>query len=83
MQEEVSAAAETSDAFSDETLKEYAVFQHEKQAEMKELLGGVADGQIEMYKKVRLHRLNLGVVAIVRVILTHVCLLCLTFPGNG
>lgn len=53
MQEEVSAAAETSDAFSDETLKEYAIFQHEKRAEMKEDLGAVADGQIEMYKKVR------------------------------
>jgi sorting nexin-4 len=51
MQEEVSAAAETSDAFSDETLKEHAVFQHAKQAEMKEMLSAVADGQIEMYKK--------------------------------
>lgn len=53
MQEEVTAASETSDAFSDETLKEYTVFQHEKQAEMKEMLSAVADGQIELYKKVR------------------------------
>lgn len=51
MQEEVSTAAETSDAFSDETLKEHVVFQHAKQAEMKEMLSAVADGQIEMYKK--------------------------------
>ena len=51
MQDEVSAAAETLDAFSDETLKEHAVFQHAKQAEMKEMLSTVADGQIEMYKK--------------------------------
>lgn len=54
MQEEVSTAAETSDAFSDETLKEHAVFQHAKQAEMKEMLSAVADGQIEMYQKARL-----------------------------
>jgi len=51
MQDEVSAAAETLDAFSDETLKEHAVFQHAKQAEMKDMLSTVADGQIEMYKK--------------------------------
>jgi sorting nexin-4 len=48
----VTTASETSDAFSDETLKEYAVFQYAKQAEMKELLGTVADGQIETYRKV-------------------------------
>lgn len=53
MQDEVTAASETSEAFSDETLKEYTVFQHAKQAEMKEMLADVADGQIEMYKKVR------------------------------
>ncbi|KAF8313840.1 lipid binding protein [Clavulina sp. PMI_390] len=51
MQDEVSTAAETSDAFSDETLKEYLIFQHEKQAEMKDALGAVVDGQIEMYRK--------------------------------
>lgn len=58
MQEEVTAASETSDAFSDETLKEYTVFQHEKQAEMKEMLSAVADGQIELYKKVRFPQPN-------------------------
>jgi len=51
LQEAVTTASETSDAFSDETLKEYAVFQYAKQAEMKELLGIVADGQIETYRK--------------------------------
>lgn len=53
MQEEVTIASETSDAFSDETLKEHAVFQFAKQAEMKEMLSNVADGQIEMYREVR------------------------------
>lgn len=52
MQEEVTSASETSEAFSDETLKEHKIFQHAKQAEMKEALADVADGQIEMYKKV-------------------------------
>jgi len=51
LQEAVTTAAETSDAFSDETLKEYTVFQYAKQAEMKVLLGSVADGQIETYRK--------------------------------
>ena len=45
-------AHETSDAFSDETLREQAVFQVAKQAEMKEALGNLADGQIEFYKSV-------------------------------
>lgn len=43
-------ANEVSDAFSDETLKEHAIFQHARRAEMKEMLGNLADGQIEMYK---------------------------------
>ena len=48
----MTTASETSDAFSDETLKEYTVFQYAKEAEMKNLLGSVADGQIETYRKV-------------------------------
>lgn len=48
---EVTAAHETSDAFSAETLKEQAVFEHAKRAEMKEILGEMADGQIEMYRQ--------------------------------
>jgi sorting nexin-4 len=48
----VTTAHETSDAFSDETLREQAVFQYAKQAEMKEMLGSLADGEIEFYKSV-------------------------------
>ncbi|KIY69162.1 hypothetical protein CYLTODRAFT_420980 [Cylindrobasidium torrendii FP15055 ss-10] len=50
LQEAVTTAHETSDAFSDETLREQAIFQFAKQAEMKEMLGNLADGQIEFYK---------------------------------
>ncbi|KAF8167665.1 lipid binding protein [Crassisporium funariophilum] len=50
LQDAVTTAHETSDAFSDETLREQAVFQFSKEAEMKEMLGNVADGQIEFYK---------------------------------
>jgi hypothetical protein len=49
----VTTAHETSDAFSDETLREQAVFQRAKEAEMKEMLGNFAEGQIEFYKAVR------------------------------
>jgi len=50
LQDAVTTAHETSDAFSDETLREQAVFQFSKEAEMKEMLGSLADGQIEFYK---------------------------------
>ncbi|KAJ7040414.1 nexin sorting protein [Mycena alexandri] len=50
LQDAVTTAHETSDAFSDETLREQAIFQYAKQAEMKEMLGNLADGQIEFYK---------------------------------
>ncbi|KAJ3993251.1 hypothetical protein F5050DRAFT_1810697, partial [Lentinula boryana] len=50
LQDAVTTAHETSDAFSDETLREQHVFQHAKEAEMKEMLGNLADGQIEFYK---------------------------------
>jgi sorting nexin-4 len=46
----VTTAHETSDAFSDETLREQSVFQYAKEAEMKEMLGALADGQVEFYK---------------------------------
>jgi sorting nexin-4 len=52
LEEAVTTAHETSDAFSDETLREQAVFQYAKDAEMKESLGALADGQIEFYKSV-------------------------------
>ncbi|KJA25786.1 hypothetical protein HYPSUDRAFT_85088 [Hypholoma sublateritium FD-334 SS-4] len=50
LQDAVTTAHETSDAFSDETLREQAVFQYSKETEMKEMLGNLADGQIEFYK---------------------------------
>jgi sorting nexin-4 len=53
LQDAVTTAHETSDAFSDETLREQAVFQYAKEAEMKEILENLADGQIEFYKAVR------------------------------
>jgi sorting nexin-4 len=53
LQDAVTTAHETSDAFSDETLREQTIFQHSKEAEMKEMLGNFADGQIEFYKTVR------------------------------
>jgi sorting nexin-4 len=52
LQDAVTTAHETSDAFSDETLREQAIFQHAKEAEMKEMLSNLADGQIEFYKAV-------------------------------
>ncbi|KAI0082098.1 hypothetical protein K474DRAFT_1633989 [Panus rudis PR-1116 ss-1] len=50
LQDAVQTAHETLDAFSDETLREQTVFQYAKEAEMKEMLGNLADGQIEFYK---------------------------------
>ncbi|KAI0756842.1 hypothetical protein C8Q80DRAFT_1130766 [Daedaleopsis nitida] len=50
LQDAVQTAHETSDAFSDETLREQKIFQRAKEAEMKEMLGNYADGQIEFYK---------------------------------
>ncbi|RSH86720.1 intercellular trafficking and secretion [Apiotrichum porosum] len=51
LQEAVTTAHETSDAFSDEVLKEHAVFELNKQQEMKEMLGRYADGQVEMLQR--------------------------------
>ncbi|RDX51035.1 hypothetical protein OH76DRAFT_1436058 [Lentinus brumalis] len=50
LQDAVQTAHETSDAFSDETLREQKIFQMAKEAEVKEVLGNYADGQIEFYK---------------------------------
>lgn len=50
LQDAVTTAHETSDAFSDETLREQTVFQYAKESEMKEMLGNLAEGQIEFYK---------------------------------
>lgn len=51
LQDAVISAQDASQAFNDEVLNEHAVFQLAKRAEMKELLGGLADGQITMYEK--------------------------------
>ncbi|PIL31809.1 hypothetical protein GSI_06513 [Ganoderma sinense ZZ0214-1] len=50
LQDAVQTAHETSDAFSDETLREQKIFQSAKESEMKEMLGNYVDGQIEFYK---------------------------------
>jgi len=52
MNEAVTTAHETSDTFSNETLCEQATFQYAKEAEMKEMLSNLADGQIELYRSV-------------------------------
>lgn len=51
MQDAVTAAHETSNAFSDQVLREHVVFELEKQEEMKEMLGRYADGQVEMLQR--------------------------------
>ena len=48
----MTTAHETSDAFSEEALREQTIFQYGKEAEMKEMLGGLADTQIEFYRAV-------------------------------
>ncbi|KAF5323530.1 hypothetical protein D9611_005678 [Ephemerocybe angulata] len=50
LQDAVTTAHETSDAFNDATLREQTIFQYSKEAEMKDILGDLADGQIEFYK---------------------------------
>ncbi|RXW19154.1 hypothetical protein EST38_g6689 [Candolleomyces aberdarensis] len=50
LQDAVTTAHETSDAFNDATLREQAIFQYSKEAEMKDIFGDLADGQIEFYK---------------------------------
>ena len=52
LQEAVTTAHETSTAFSDEVIKEHDIFELSKQQEMKEMLGGYADGQVEMFQRV-------------------------------
>jgi sorting nexin-4 len=57
----VTVAHDTSDAFSDEILKEHAIFQYTKEAEMKEILSNTADGQIELYKRVSDLRISFAI----------------------
>lgn len=47
----MTAAHETSTAFSDKVLKEHDTFELSKQQEMKEMLGNYADGQVEMLQR--------------------------------
>ncbi|ODN76660.1 sorting nexin-4 [Cryptococcus amylolentus CBS 6039] len=48
LQEAVTLAHETSNAFSEEVLKEHNYYELDKREEMKEALQGYADGQVEM-----------------------------------
>ncbi|ORY80271.1 hypothetical protein BCR35DRAFT_279224 [Leucosporidium creatinivorum] len=50
LQDAVIHSQDTSQAFNEEVLAEHAVFRLIKRAEMKELLGSFADGQIAMHK---------------------------------
>ena len=54
----MTAAHEVSDAFSEEALREQTIFQYGKEGEMKEMLGNLANTQIEFYKAVRFPGLN-------------------------
>ncbi|KAJ8474623.1 hypothetical protein ONZ45_g15888 [Pleurotus djamor] len=63
LQDEVTTSHETLDAFSDETLREQSIFQYSKESEMKEMLGNLADGQIEFYKAARKAMAELASVA--------------------
>lgn len=47
----MTTAHETSNAFSDEVLKEHQYFEMNKQEEMREMLQSYADGQVEMLKR--------------------------------
>lgn len=52
MQDAVTTAHETLDAFSSETLKEQTILQFAKEAELRDMLSAYTDGQVEMYKAV-------------------------------
>lgn len=48
----MTAAHETADAFSDETLKEQRIFEFAKLSEMREMLKALADGHVDFYRNV-------------------------------
>ncbi|KAG8818262.1 intercellular trafficking and secretion [Serendipita sp. 399] len=50
LQEAVTTAQETSEAFNEEVVKEAAIFQYAKESEMRELLLSLVEGQIQMYR---------------------------------
>lgn len=79
LEEAVTVAHDTSDAFSEETLREQRVFQLAKDTEMKEMLGNLADGQIEYYKAV-----SYSIVIIAMILLIHgYCSARLWKSGSG
>ncbi|OWZ32774.1 sorting nexin-4 [Cryptococcus neoformans] len=51
LQDAVTLAHETSNAFSEEVIKEHAYFELEKKQEMKDALQAYADGQVEMLQQ--------------------------------
>lgn len=51
LQDAVTLAHETSNAFSEEVIKEHAYFELEKKQEMKGALQAYADGQVEMLQQ--------------------------------
>ena len=53
LQEAVENAHETSTAFSEEVSREHSVYELGKKEEMRGLLQGYADGQVEVLQKVR------------------------------
>lgn len=54
LQDAVTTAHETSNAFSEEVIKENEIFELSKDQEMKELLQTYADGQVELLQRVSL-----------------------------
>jgi len=50
LQEAVTAAHETSDSFSDETLREQRTFELSKRAEMRDMMDILANGHVEFYR---------------------------------
>jgi sorting nexin-4 len=55
LQEAVTTAHETSDSFSDETLREQQIFELAKQAEMRDMISTLTDGHVDFYRNVRSH----------------------------
>lgn len=51
LQDAVTLAHETSNAFSEEVIKEHTYFELEKKQEMKDALQAYADGQVEMLQQ--------------------------------
>jgi sorting nexin-4 len=48
----VTTAHETSDSFSEETLREQQIFELAKRAEMRDMMVAFADGHVDFYRNV-------------------------------